>query len=181
MTNLAVHHSNGSNDWQTPDEVLDIVRQVGPIGLDPCTVDDNPTRAEVWITPTSPLGCGLTHSRPWVQLACGGLVFMNPPYGRECAAWVDKAIDEASKGARIITLTAARPDTKWGQKLLLNADVLCWWRGRIKFRGAPHAAPFPSLFAAFNCGEEFARAFAEHGELTRRVASMEQAALPGVA
>lgn len=171
MTNLAVHHNSDNQCWQTPDEVLDIVRQVGPIGLDPCTVDSNPTRAARIYTPEQN---GL--SRSW-DVGRGAIVFMNPPYSKECAEWVSKAIEEASAGVPIVTLTTARPDTRWCQALLSSCDAACFWRGRIRFRGAPHPAPFPSLFAGFNVGSRFTRAFAPHGLIAR----MEQAALPGVA
>lgn len=35
--------SSQRHDWQTPDAILDAVRKVAPIGLDPCTVASNPT------------------------------------------------------------------------------------------------------------------------------------------
>ena len=38
MNGSGTLHSSVKQDWQTPDDVLDVVRQVGPIGLDPCTV-----------------------------------------------------------------------------------------------------------------------------------------------
>lgn len=159
MTDLSVHHSSVKQDWQTPDEVLDVVRQCGPIGLDPCTVASNPTGAMLWSTPHDD---GLITDWSACIRHVGGNVFMNPPYGRECKAWVAKAIEEGEAGCPIITLTAARPDSRWGQALLSSADAVCWWRGRIRFRGAPHPAPFPSLFAAFNV-PLFAETFTPHG------------------
>jgi len=162
-------HSSDRQDWQTPDDVLDVVRQVAPIALDPCTTPDNPTGAQCWIAPTSPLGCGLTHSRGWSQLACGGLVYVNPPYGRECAVWVNRCVAEGSLGLPIVLLVAARPGSRWGQRLLASADAVCFWRGRIKFRGATAGAPFDSLFAAWNCRARFEDAFAPHGTIMERV------------
>lgn len=32
---IAVHHSSVKRDWQTPDDVLDVVRLVGHIALEP--------------------------------------------------------------------------------------------------------------------------------------------------
>ena len=44
-----MHKNKGASrsDWQTPDSILLLVRAVigGPIGLDPATSPDNPTRA----------------------------------------------------------------------------------------------------------------------------------------
>ena len=146
MIGAGTLHSSVRQDWQTPDDVLDVIRRVGPIALDPCTTPDNPTGAQCWITPTSPLGCGLTHSRGWPQLACGGLTYVNPPYGREVGRyWRLAAVSLAS------------------------ADAVCFWRGRIKFRGASAGAPFDSLFAAWNCRSRFVEAFAPHGAILGRV------------
>ena len=81
-----------------------------------------------------------------------------------------KAIEEAERGTPIVMLVAARPDSRWGKRYW-SANALCWWRGRIRFRGAPNAAPFLSLFAAFNCAGAFVRAFEPHGVITQRVVS----------
>lgn len=167
MNGSGTLHSSVKQDWQTPDDVLDVVRQVGPIGLDPCTVAENPTGAVCYYTPTAD---GLAQG--WWPFRTGGwIVYVNPPYGRECAAWVHKAIEEAERGTPIVMLVAARPDSRWGQALLRSANALCWWRGRIRFRGAPNAAPFPSLFACWNCTGAFVRAFEPHGVITQRVVS----------
>lgn len=45
MNRLAPLMSSAKDDWQTPAEVLELVRKVGPIVLDPCTTVDNPTGA----------------------------------------------------------------------------------------------------------------------------------------
>lgn len=165
MIGAGTLHASVKQDWQTPDNVLDVVRQVGHIALDPCTVASNPTGAEVLVP--FPAYNGLAVS--WREHVWRGVAYVNPPYGRECAAWVYKAIEEAEKGTPIVMLVAARPDSRWGQALLHSADALCWWRGRIRFRGAPASAPFPSLFASWNCMGDFCRAFAPHGVITKRV------------
>lgn len=158
-------HSSAKRTWQTPDEVLEVVRQVGPIGLDPCTVTSNPTGAEQFLCPDEN---GLDFN--WRLLSCGRLVYCNPPYGREVAEWADQAIEEGEAGCPLILLVAARPGSRWCQRVMASADVLCFWRGRIKFRGADHCAPFDSLFAAWNCRRRFVDAFAPHGLIVGRVA-----------
>lgn len=165
MKGGTIHHSSVKQTWQTPDSFLDVVRQVGSIGLDPCTVKTNPTGAAFFYTPKTN---GL--AMPWWPYAFGArIAFANPPYGDECSRWVTKAIAEADMGAQIVMLTAARPDTRWGQRLLAACDVACWWRGRIRFRGAEHAAPFPSLVTGFNVKNRFVEAFGAYGEITRKV------------
>ncbi len=40
--------SRSRDDWQTPEIVLQRVRRVNKISLDPCTTPTNPTKAEMW-------------------------------------------------------------------------------------------------------------------------------------
>lgn len=165
MQGNGVLHSSKNQCWQTPDHVLDVVRQVGPIYLDPCSVESNPTGAERVFTPATD---GLRNT--WGgSLDYQALVYVNPPYGREVKDWADKAIAEAARGIPIVMLTASRPGAAWCQRVMASADVLCFWRGRIRFRGAPASAPFDSLFSAWNCRGRFVDAFREHGELLGRV------------
>lgn len=136
----AVLHSSARHDWQTPVDVLELVREVaddGRIALDPCTTPDNPTGAEEWIAPPDD---GL--AEPWTS---HGLVYVNPPYGRALPLWVDHAAWSAKRCGEIVMLTPARPDTRWFRVLWHSADALCFWSGRITFVGAEHSAPFPSL------------------------------------
>jgi phage N-6-adenine-methyltransferase len=153
-------NSSVKMDWQTPDSLLDLVRQVGPIDLDPCTVMENPTRAKFFCTPEND---GL--SKPWTEMA-RGLIYVNPPYGRELPEWVAKCVAEAEARAEIVLLTPARPDTRWFQTAASRTGTatVLFWKGRIKFRGAPASAPFPS--AIFYWGprpERFREVFAGKG------------------
>lgn len=126
--------SSAKDDWRTPGPVLERVRKVGPIGLDPCTARDNPTRARIAF-----FRRGL--ELPWQG---HGLVYVNPPYGRELPAWVTKVVEESWAGSEIILLVPARTDTRWwGQAYAASASVALW-RGRLTFEGAPAPAPFPS-------------------------------------
>ena len=51
-------NSSVKMDWCTPDALLELVRQVGPIIFDPCTTDDNPVVAERCRTAAHPDGGG---------------------------------------------------------------------------------------------------------------------------
>ena len=139
-------------DWQTPEEVLRLVRDVSPTALDPCTTADNPCRAtwfytaaenglaQKWValfTAARWSGSQLAHPYEW-------LVYMNPPYGRELPRWIDKAIAEAALGAEIIALVPSRTDTRWYKRCVESAAAIRHWHGRITFRGAQYPAPFPS-------------------------------------
>lgn len=138
----------GRDDWQTPECVLERVRKVGAIGIDPCTGDDNPVQAPTFYTGGVD-DDGLVET--WVHPLAGALAFANWPYSKS-AQWAEKAAQEAALGASIIVLCAARPDTRWWARMWNAADVVAFWRGRLTFVGAPHPAPFPSALFGLNVG-----------------------------
>lgn len=155
---LAPLMSSANPNWETPDSFLDVVRKMGPIMLDPCTTLANPVGASMFHTPDDD---GLI--RDWYRHGIVGLNFVNPPYGRGLGAWSAKMRDEAKRGAEIVGLLPARTDTKWWQAVT-TADAVCFWRGRLKFKGAPSAAPFPSAVPYWGPrAAEFRRVFAPHG------------------
>jgi hypothetical protein len=146
----------GKDDWCTPAVVLDRVRLMGRIALDPCTSVVNPTDADdifTGIGGASAYSCGLEND--WHPH--NGLVYCNPPYSK-MTAWALKMVAEAKKGTPIITLVAARPDTKWWRSMWSVADAVALWRGRLKFVGAPSCAPFPSAVFGINVSQRRMRA-----------------------
>ena len=85
-------------------------------------------------------------SLPW-----HGVVFVNPPYGRELPRWVAKARAEVErKTARVVVaLIPASTDTHyWHEHVAGKADVY-FLRGRLRFgtNGQNQSAPFPSALA----------------------------------
>lgn len=154
--------------WQTPADILDLVRLVAPIDLDPCSAHSNPTGAQDWYTPTE--YCGLT--RHWNG---SGLVFINPPYS-EMAAWAKKIAAEVARTGmkrEYIALLPARTDTKWWHELMdARPARVCFIKGRLKFNrpdGTPgQSAPFPSAVLYYGADDEaFARAFRKRGWVVR--------------
>jgi DNA N-6-adenine-methyltransferase (Dam) len=60
--------------------------------------------------------------------------FANIPYSTP-QLWIDKAIEEAKRGVRVVLLTRVDPSTAWWVRLLASdARVACFF-GRIKFTG----------------------------------------------
>lgn len=133
----------GWTHWTTPRYVLDVIRRVNVIHLDPCSN----FCSEVNALEAHETG-GLELS--WHPRASAGLVFVNPPYDL-AKEFVKKSIVEASLGAEIILLVAARTETHWTQACLAEADAACLWRGRIKFGNPPPDSPGdrPSIPSAF--------------------------------
>jgi hypothetical protein len=131
--------TSATPEWYTPNHILDLVESVfGHIDLDPCSNSNNPTEANVpalnyWTQADNGL------IQPW-----HGKVYMNPPYGDEIGAWVQRLIrayneQEIYEG---IALLPARTDTAWFQPLFDFS--ICFVRGRLRFSGADNSAPFPS-------------------------------------
>lgn len=121
----------GTTTWLTPPEIL------GPLGsfdLDPCAAPSPrpwPTAARHIELPE----CGL--SGEW-----SGRVWLNPPFGREAAAWLRKLADHGNGIALIParTETAMFYETVWGR-----ADAVLFLRSRPHFhRPDGSRAPFNS-------------------------------------
>lgn len=134
--------------WTTPKCVLDRVRQVGPIALDPCANAESDVDP-AWAFDGSEGRDGLTAS--WADVTVGGIVFCNPPYGRgELSAWITKCCQEADHGCEIIALVPASTGARWFHKALAYASALCLWGpGRISFgNGPPGNGGAPSIDSA---------------------------------
>jgi hypothetical protein len=54
----------------------------------------------------------------------GGVVFCNPPYGREIGKWTRKAVEQAAQGKTIVLLIPSRTDTKWWHEDVMTADEI---------------------------------------------------------
>lgn len=156
---MAVHYSSASPDWNTPPEIIDrVVRALGAIDLDPCSNSvgaPNVPAARHFKLDDDGLG------QEWV-----GRVYMNPPYGRPIAGWVEKLCGEyrAGRVSAAVALVPARTDTTWFQ--MLRDAAICFIDGRLRFSGHQNSAPFPS--AAAYLGTDvgaFASAFAGAGDV----------------
>lgn len=125
------------NHWNTPAAVLDRVRELAPIALDPCSNPTSIVRAAVEYSAHRGED-GLEES--WRGR---GLVFVNPPYGRNLLdLWCEKAAREFPPGPldgdELVMLLPSSTDTRWFHRHARRADVLCMWGpGRVRFVGAP--------------------------------------------
>jgi site-specific DNA-methyltransferase (adenine-specific) len=78
----------------------------------------------------------------WVGASEGGAVWLNPPYGREIAKFMNKANEESKKGITVVCLVPSRTDTNWWWDNVIMHEVR-FVKGRLKF-GGQGPAPFPS-------------------------------------
>lgn len=138
-----VHFSSATAEWSTPaDFFAGVEAEFGPFDLDPCATAEN-AKATVFYTKEQD---GL--EKPWF-----GKVFLNPPYGRGISDWIEEAVaatSEFGKAELVVALLPARVDTRWWHDLVVPyASEIQFIRGRLKFGGAKHSAPFPSALVIF--------------------------------
>ena len=158
--------SSAKDDWNTPASLLVLVRQLGAIGLDPCSNAGSIVGAKVeWRLDHGDEGLAL----PWTGY---GLTYVNPPYGAGIIDWVAKGATEFTAGIacenELVVLLPARTDTRWLQRWAAQADAICFLRGRLRFLGAPSSAPFPSCVAYWGPRvQSFIDTFAPEGRVVR--------------
>lgn len=126
------------NDLGTPGAVLELVRRVGPVGIDPCSNEWSKVGARVAFDGLTIETNGLL--APWFALLRPGeLAFVNPPYGRShMRKWADKITHEARLGCEVIALVKGDFSTKWWTALRKEAKAVCYVAGRPAFEGGDH-------------------------------------------
>lgn len=135
--------TSSSAEWETPQELFNaIADEFGPFDLDAAASRSN-RKCELYLTrEDDALAC------PWT-----GKVWLNPPYGRQIGAFVEKAAISAKAGAHVVCLLPARTDTAWWHDIVdTHADHVRFLRGRVQFvrgDGKRSQAPFPSALVVF--------------------------------
>lgn len=129
-----------SDERGTPPEMFAPLAAEFGLELDVCATAENAVLARYLTREDDAL------MLPWAPARC----WMNPPYGREVGYWVAKAAAEAARGALVVSLLPATTDTAWFHEVVLPLAELRWLRGRLRFVGQPHSAPFGSLVAIFH-------------------------------
>lgn len=147
-----VGYGSATPEWYTPRHVVDrVIDLFGHIDLDPCSngygeaanvparfhfTRDDDGLAQSWrVEP---------YTDDYGEESRAVRVYMNPPYGDEIGAWVDRLVSAYENGeiTEAVALLPARVDTGWWEKL--RAYTWCAVRGRLRFVGAESGAPFPS-------------------------------------
>lgn len=160
---MAIHFSSESPEHYTPQSVIAAaIACMGAIDLDPCSNSHD--------APNVPAARHYTVTDDGLNQSWGGRVYMNPPYGREIGAWVEKLELEHRNGevTAAIALVPARTDTQWFRRL--RDYPVCFVTGRLTFVGNSDPAPFPS--AIFYLGDDigaFYDAFSGMGDIWQRI------------
>lgn len=129
--------SSESDEWYTPpDFFLALDKEFG-FTLDPCSTHEN-ARCKRHYTL---LDNGLL--KDWGTET----VFCNPPYSR-IGNWVAKCYSAAQHGATVVMLIPSRTDTEYWHRYCMKGEIR-FIKGRLRFGGAKHNAPFPSAVVVF--------------------------------
>lgn len=142
-----VHFSSKRDDWQTPDEIIAaVLRAMGEIDLDPCSNSHE--------EPNIPAKTHYTKEDDGLANPWYGRVYLNMPYGRGpngILPWCRKLHEEVVAGRveKALALVPARPGSFWWRTLSIKATCIVLVDGRLKFKGAPTGAPFPSAIFAY--------------------------------
>jgi len=131
--------SHNSDEWETPDDLYNILNYIFNFTLDPCATKEN-TKCSKFYTKEDD---GL--SKSWI----GERVFVNPPYsGME--AWMNKCrLEHEENKVDVVILAPSRTDRGWLQDHAKSIHYILFIRGRLKFKGGSYGAPFPSCLIFF--------------------------------
>lgn len=132
-----VYHRSKDDTWGTPMEIFNTLNAEFGFTLDAAASQSNALCPHYYTITDNAL----------VQ-AWTGVVFLNPPYGREVGQWIGKAYESSLAGATVVCLVKATPDTKWWHQYTPHAEVR-FIPGRLRFVGAENPAPFPSCLVIF--------------------------------
>lgn len=146
-----VRTASTRDDWETPP--IRFAEWDAEFGftLDVCATDANAKCAR-YFTPELD---GLAQDWGW------DVCWMNPPYGRAIARWMEKAHAARDLGATVVALVPARTDTGWWHEHVIGAGAeVRFLRGRIAFlqdgahathatRSGAAAAPFPCALVIY--------------------------------
>jgi phage N-6-adenine-methyltransferase len=134
---MSVHFSSKTDDWATPQDFFDSWNKVFNFDLDVCASKENAKCSKYFDVEVDGL------KQTWK-----GSCWMNPPYGRDIAKWMEKAHDSWQEGATVVCLVPARTDTKWWHHFAMKGEIT-FIRGRLKFGDSKNSAPFPSAVVVF--------------------------------
>ena len=126
-------------EWETPQAFFDALDAKYHFETDVCATDENAKCAHYF-----------TKEQDGLLQQWHGVCWMNPPYGREITAWIQKAYHSSRHGATVVCLLPSRTDTAWFHDYVKDKADITFIRGRLKFGTATNGAPFPSIVVVYN-------------------------------
>jgi hypothetical protein len=162
-----------TDDWCTPPEVMALVRELGPVALDPC----GNRWSHEQVRSTEALlheGLRLNWCDSW-RTEPGDLVWVNPPYSNP-GPWVERCIEAAAAGRQVLLLIPVGT-SKACHLALRSCSAVLLWAGRIKFwrpdaegnvgpgPGSPNVEPWILYWG--HQVERFSQVFGSKGTILR--------------
>lgn len=138
MARLDKQFESAKTEWETPEDLYDPLNDEFHFTLDVAADRDNAKCARY----LSVADDGLTSE--W-----GGVCWCNPPYGRDLAKWVRKAVFETWNGVTTVMLIPVRSNTQWWHELCIPFGEIRFVKGRPKFGGADEGLPWPLAVIVF--------------------------------
>lgn len=144
---MQVHYSSARGDWGTPQAFFDALNDEFSFTLDAAASRGNAKcktyvdeKANAFLRNWSTYGGkGRKHSA----------VYLNPPYGRKIARWIEYALSQSRKHKiTVVLLLPARTDTRWFHDFCIQGEVRLL-KGRLHFDDGAEAAPFPNMVVVF--------------------------------
>ena len=141
--------SSATDNWATPQEFFNQLNEEFHFSIDACADSFNHKTERYYTIEDDGLSKGYA----------GEVVFCNPPYGRAIGKWVKKFFDEVNEGGceLAVMLLPARTDTAWFHNYIYGKAEIRFVKGRIKFGGSKHNAPFPSMIVVFRSNAQSTR------------------------
>ena len=136
--NTELMFSSKTDLWETPQDLFDKLNNEFHFTLDVCATPEN-AKCDSFYTKEQD---GL--SQPWK-----GVVWCNPPYGKQIGSWVRRGFFASQSGNTVVMLLPARTDTRWFHEYIHGKAEIRFIRGRLKFGGSKNSAPFPSMVVVF--------------------------------
>ena len=132
--------SSKTDIWETPKDLFDTLNKEFNFTLDVCALPEN-AKCEKYYTPENN---GL--SQNW-----DGIIWCNPPYGRQIGSWARRALFASVAGNTVVMLLPARTDTRWFHEYIYNREnvEIRFLKDRLRFGNAKNSAPFPSMVVVF--------------------------------
>jgi site-specific DNA-methyltransferase (adenine-specific) len=130
-----VYHESKRQDWETPWPVFREYDAEFHFTLDVCATVENAKCAR-YFTPELD---GLVQD--WSDDIC----WMNPPYGDQIGAWMEKAYLSSLAGATVVALVPSRTGTRWWHAWVLEKAEVRRRKGCITFVGATDPAGVASV------------------------------------
>ena len=136
--NTELMFSSKTDLWETPQDLFDKLNNEFHFTLDVCATPEN-AKCDSFYTKEQD---GL--SQPWK-----GVVWCNPPYGKQIGSWVRRGFFASLSGNTVVMLLPARTDTRWFHEYIYGKAEIRFIRGRLKFGESKNSAPFPSMVVVF--------------------------------